>query len=124
MTTWNEFRAEHKGKPMKEIAALWAQHKEGAEEVPEEKLAFEDVIEDIVEQVEPDEEAAEQAEEPEPVEEVDHIAEYNRISKRLTRFRPSMKHTEILDSESLLLEYAIKTAHPNYECIETDGWKL
>ena len=118
MTTWNEFRAEHKGKTMKEIASLWKQYKEGVEEAPEEKLAFEDVIEDIVEQDEVVEEVAE------PTKEVDHIAEYNRISKRLTRFRPSMKHTEVLDSESLLLEYAIKTAHPKYECFETDGWKL
>ena len=60
----------------------------------------------------------------EVVEDIDYIAEYNRISKRLTRFRPSMKHTEVLDSEALLLEYALKTPHPNYTCNETDGWKL
>ena len=62
MTTWNEFRAEHKGKTMKEIASLWKQYKEGVEEAPEEKLAFEDVLEEIVDT-------------PEEVEEVEEVVE-------------------------------------------------
>ena len=140
--TWDTFSPIVKGMSRKHKSALWTAYKEEdhevlvsiyksiqdgtfsveeVEEVEEEEVEEEEVEE--VEEEEVEEEVVEEVEE-EVEEEVDYLAEYTRISNKLTRFAPSMKEEIIEKAMAMMADYATKTRHPKYEVEDTDAWEI
>ena len=125
--TWDTFSPIVKGMPRKHKSALWEAYKEEDHEV---LVSIYKSIQDgtfSVEEVEEVEEVVEEeVEEVEEVveEEVDYLAEYTRISNKLTRFAPSMKEEIIEKAMAMMADYAVKTRHPKYEVEDTDAWEI
>jgi hypothetical protein len=125
--TWDTFSPVVKGMPRKHKSALWTAYKEedhevlvsiyksiqdgtfSVEEVEEVEEVVEEEVEEVVEEV---------------VEEIDYLAEYTRISNKLTRFAPSMKEEVIEKAMATMKDYAVKTRHPKYEVEDTDAWEI
>jgi hypothetical protein len=129
--TWDTFSPIVKGMSRKHKSALWTAYKEEDHEVlvsihksiQDGTFSVEEVEVEEVEEVEEEvEEVEEEVEEVE--EEVDYLAEYTRISNKLTRFAPSMKEEIIEKAMAMMADYATKTRHPKYEVEDTDAWEI
>ena len=118
--SWDTFSPIVKGMPRKHKSALWTAYKEEDHEV---LLSIYKSIQDGTFSVEEVSEAVEEVEE-EVEEEVDYLAEYTRISNKLTRFAPSMKEEVIKEAMIMMTDYATKTRHPKYEVEDTDAWEI
>lgn len=114
--TWDTFSPIVKGMPRKHKSALWTAYKEEDHEV---LVSIYKSIQDGTFSVEEVEEVEEVVEE-----EVDYLAEYTRISNKLTRFAPSMKEEIIEKAMAMMADYAVKTRHPKYEVEDTDAWEI
>lgn len=120
---WNEFRSLHKGKSQAKISELYGLYKDGQYEIPDDAVSVKEEVKQ--EQEKKMKEAVEKTKtQPKVDATIDHIAEYKRLSSRITRFGRSM--TEEVKQEALkrLRELAELTAPNNYKCDPTDGWKL
>lgn len=120
---WNEFRSLHKGKSQAKISELYGLYKDGQYEIPDDAVSVKEEVKQ--EQEKKMKEAVEKTKtQPKVDATLDHIAEYTKLSSRITRFGKSM--TEEVKQEGLkrLRELAELTAPDNYKCDPTDGWKL
>ena len=126
--TYNQFRAELKGTPQKEISALWKAYKADAQSnslsVEEEFLA-KNKIADIVMEDNPElltEEVEEVVETKLSLQEA--CVEFDRIRVRMERFPFKYSKATIKAGKARMAELAKQTIPVKYSCTPTDSWKI
>ena len=141
--TWIEFRRAHPGLDKKDKSALYQAYKADDKKTYLELLEgtgidsiydTEDVTEEVVEEVveEPVKEVKKESKPKAPISSdgeitlLDMLKLYNRASKRLITWGPSMAQEEKDKAHAILELYAKDTMdylNPKYTCTDTDAWE-
>ena len=133
--TWIEFRRAHPGLDKKAKSALYQAYKAdeqekylelldgtGIESIYDTTPETKEVSKEIVEKPNKSEDTVDSEE----VSLTEMLRLYNRATKRLITWGPSMALEEKAKAHSILTEYAAKTMqhmNPKYICTDTDAWE-
>ena len=120
---WNVFLKLHKGMSQSKVSDLYGRFKDGQYQLPEDAVSTtEEVKETSAKKMK--EAVVKSKTQPKVDTTAEQIAEYKRLSSRLTRFGRSMTEEKKKEAKARLTELAALTAPSNYKCDPTDGWKL